>query len=217
MNECLQMGVQFGITGFVSKLLANNFVKKNFKLNKNKEEIISSFSGGFFASPFVAPVELIMIQQQKHGKSILATASKIVTEYGIFSQGFMRGILPCGLRDSIYVLGMLGVTPIINKKLIEDYQMNPTTSLLISSSLGGILSALPSQPFDVLKTCIQGDIENKRFSSSMFKTANILYKENGLKRFYYGSLMRSVNIIFTVYIVNQFTSFFKPYVKKIQI
>eukprot|EP01035_Chromulina_nebulosa_P022528 gene22528-29172_t len=61
-------------------------------------------------------------------------------------------------RDSIYVMGMLGVTPFVQDQLQKRYNMSLITSSFYASIIGGIFGALPSHPFDIIKTCMQGDL-----------------------------------------------------------
>ena len=42
--------------------------------------------------------------------------------------------------------------------------------------IGGMVSAVPSHPFDTVKTCMQGDLEQKTFTT-FTKSTVLLYKE----------------------------------------
>ncbi len=55
-----------------------------------------------------------MIQQQKFGGSFLKTLFKIAGQYGIFRKGLCRGLISTVGRDTICVIGMLGITPIVS-------------------------------------------------------------------------------------------------------
>ena len=43
-------------------------------------------------------------------------------------------------------------------------------------TIGGMVSAVPSHPFDTVKTCMQGDLEQKTFTT-FTKSTVLLYKE----------------------------------------
>jgi len=85
-------------------------------------EFFSATLGGFLSSFISSPIELCMIQQQLNGGSIYLTLSSLINKYGY--QSIMKGCVSCILRDSIYVSGMLGVTPIMYNYFINNYQMN---------------------------------------------------------------------------------------------
>jgi hypothetical protein len=51
---------------------------------------------------------------------------------------------------------MLGVTPIIQHHLEANYHMNSVSASFYASIFGGMVAALPSHPFDIAKTCMQG-------------------------------------------------------------
>ena len=87
-----------------------------------------------------------------------------------------------------------------------------------ASIIGGIIAAIPSHPFDVIKTCQQGDLYQKQYKTIM-KTSIILYKYGGgsMNRFFSGCFWRTLNITATVYIANECRIRFSPYISKITI
>ena len=66
-NEMGQMGIQFGLTGYVKKLIAGHG-NKNLSI---AEDILSAVIGGAVGALFATPVELVMIQQQRFGGSLV--------------------------------------------------------------------------------------------------------------------------------------------------
>ena len=94
VNEAGQMALQFSLSGRLKELLS---------------DVPAAALGGLLAAAFASPVELVMIQQQRFGGSLLSTPLKIVQSHGIFGAGLFRGLGRAALRDAIYVGGMLGV------------------------------------------------------------------------------------------------------------
>ena len=80
-----------------------------------------------------------------------------------------------------------------------------------ASMLGGVAAAVPSHPFDVVKTCMQGDIQQTAFKSFR-NTAVTLWKEGGAKRLFNGCMWRTVNVTATVYIANECKNILSPMV-----
>ncbi len=108
-NECQMMGFQFLTTGFFRKC----FESRGDAALSRAGEFGSAAAGGVVSAFLTSPVELIMIQQQKFGQSFISTPIRVASNFGVLSGGLMRGLIgSCG-RDSIYVCGMLGVTPIV--------------------------------------------------------------------------------------------------------
>ena len=73
-----------------------------------------------------------------------------------------------------------------------------------ASIVGGILAAVPSHPFDMVKTCMQAkklDCNQIEIRSTI-QTALGLYNDGGIKRLYAGVAWRTFNITATVYISN---------------
>jgi len=60
-----------------------------------------------------------MIQQQRFGASMVATCAEVVRRHGLFGGGLYRGLGLAMLRDSIYVGGMLGATPLVHRRLAQ--------------------------------------------------------------------------------------------------
>jgi hypothetical protein len=152
------------------------------------------------AALFASPVELVMVQQQLNGGSSIGTFLTVLKKNVLF-----RGLTPTIARDAIYVTGMLGVTPFVQEYLVREKNMSVTSAGFYASLVGGVLAAVPSHPFDLVKTCMQA----KRLDSgkgeilSMRETARGLYIEGGIARLYSGALWRTFNVTATVYIANE--------------
>lgn len=143
-----------------------------------------------------------MIQQQIHGGSAIETSRRLIKQFGFGRRGILRSLELGFFRESMYVVGMLGITPSLQCYLMSKYKMSETTSGLYASIIGGIFSAIPSAPFDIMKTVMQGDMEQQVYTTTR-QTFNILYSQGGWRRFYYGNTWRLVNITGTVWIVNE--------------
>ena len=203
-NECQMMGLQFCFTGFYQKHL----VTSSSKGERNTQEFISATLGGVSAAFFASPVELIMIQQQMRGGSAIGTFISVLTGNKVF-----RGLLPTIARDSIYVTGMLGVTPLLQTYLVEEENYSVASAGFYASLAGGIVAALPSHPFDIIKTCMQAKSLHA-FPSEIFsmrQTGRILWKEGGLRRLYAGAAWRTLNVTATIYIANECRTRMSPF------
>jgi hypothetical protein len=191
-NEMQMMGLQFGLTGL--------FKRFNTQELGRVGEYFSAFFGGSVSACFASPVELIMIQQQRKGGTIFATIQRISSEHK--ASIIFRGLMPAMARDALYVSGFLGVTPLLQDYLMDHQGMQSLEAGLVASLCGGIVAAVPSHPLDVIKTCMQGDLEGTKYSSAS-KTSRALWQEGGARRLFSGCFWRSFNIVATVYIANE--------------
>jgi hypothetical protein len=204
-NECQMMGIQFGVTALISRHLGEDTTSGQ---SVGSIEMISAMGGGGMGACFATPVELIMIQQQNNGGSILHTFERL----GVSANPTLvwRGLSMALIRDSIYVGAMLGFTPILNRHFQREYGCNPKASNFYASIVGGIVAGVSSHPFDLIKTCMQGDLTGKKYASAS-QTARAIWAEGGLRRLYSGGFWRTLNITATVYIANEINIWAKAY------
>jgi len=204
-NECQMMGLQFGFASLISQHLGEDATSGQ---SVGSIEIVSAIGGGNMGALFATPVELIMIQQQNKGGSIIHTLNRL----GVAANPALvfRGLSMALIRDSIYVGAMLGLTPILNRHFQKEYDCNPKTSNFYASIVGGIVGAVPSHPFDLVKTCMQGDLEREKYSTAT-KTLEKLWSEGGARRLFSGGFWRTLNVIGTVYIANEINIWAKNY------
>lgn len=212
LGECQQMGLQFLFTGMTKKLIAN---QSDGSMSPTTE-FAAAAAGGLLSSFFTTPVELVMIQQQKFGGSLVGTGRTIVKTHGFSGNGVMRGLLGAASRDSIYVAGMLGVTPILRDYIMKNSNTSSGVASLYASLLGGVVAAVPSHPFDVIKTCMQGDMHRTTYGS-FSETARTLYASGGIRRMFSGCMWRTVNVTATVYVANECRIRMSPFLSTVQI
>ena len=186
---------------------------------------------------FVSPVELIMIQQQRFGGNIFQVTVSIVKKYGLGGSGLMRAVLPTILRDSVYVAGMLGVTPLVQDLLTKHNNLSENQAGFYASLIGGCVAALPSHPLDIIKTCMQGDMDQSKYkvhpldlnqyvqlthsltqslthslthslTQGFIAACRQTWSEGGINRIFNGCFWRSFNITATIVIANWCTNNF---------
>lgn len=203
-SAVLNMGgctmVQVGVMGRVKKMLLGD--------DDRELRAVEQFAGGFTAGVTSAvvggPLELIMIQQQRKGLSLFATTQELL------GPTMVRGIVPTAIREGLWSMGYLAVPPVIGGVLREKF---PTTfdsqekARVPASFLGAFIVCYASHPFDTAKTCMQGDIEQKKFKS-MTKTFGTLYKESGIGGFYRGVPWRFLRQAIAIFAMDTARVFF---------
>lgn len=198
-NEIQMMAVQYGITGFFHTVFHDD--SSGDKMSTS-HHFLSATLGGVISACFTSPVELVMVQQQQFGGTLIGTPIKLIKRHGMLQNGIFRGLGPAMMRDSIYVTGLLGFTPFFQDIFEKDFSMSSGNAGICASMLGGLTAAVPSHPFDIVKTCMQGDMEKNRYTG-IIATAKRLLGEGGVKRMFNGCMWRTLNITATVYIANE--------------
>lgn len=149
-----------------------------------------------------------MIQQQRFGGSILGTPLRIAKDYGVMM--LMRGLTTTLGRESLFTLAMLGVTPTIQMKLVEGYKMDKNVGLAAGALIGSCLSATLTHPMDTIKTCMQGDLDGRKYTTVQW-TGKMLVQEHGVLQGLFKGLAWRISLITTTFfLVNKFKQVLAP-------
>lgn len=193
-NMAILTGLQFPLTVAVR----NAFTGGEKRALTNAEVVGSSFIGGALSGFVCGPMELVMVQQQRFGGSVISTPKRLMQQQGFSALG--RGIVTSCGREGMFCAGYLGLGPTFAGELNKRYpENNAGLNKFIGSVSAGVIAATLSHPMDTIKTCMQGDVEQKRFTS-LSGTAATLYRENGLSRFFSGWAWRTGRMICAIYI-----------------
>lgn len=161
--------------------------------------LVSSFASGALSGLICAPMELVMIQQQRFGESIVHTPAHIVRNFG--ASGLMRGLAMSSGREACFTAGYLGLPDFLRRLLRTRLDLEPTVAHVVATVGAGVCAATLSHPMDTIKTCQQGDIDGTRYRS-VLQTARTLYRTDGIGRFFSGWTWRTGRMIFAVAILN---------------
>lgn len=167
---------------------------------------IAATAGGLSAL-ISGPAELILIRQQRFGSELVATTKDILVRKEIF-----RGFSLAFWRDSIYVCGYLGLTPLWKEQLMkmfpDKFGGKPLAASMIASVAAGLVAAVGTQPFDTIKTRYQAMMppldDRKHFSYSWLSVCKQMKEQAKSWRVLYGGMIpRGMRIVFGVFILNQ--------------
>ena len=151
-----------------------------------------------------------MIQQQNFGTSILRTPIQIVNDFGV--GGLARGAIMTMGRESLYTMAMLGVTPTIQKELAERFQLEGNLALAAGALSGSFFSATITHPMDTIKTCMQGDLHQQKYTN-IRETGMSLAKEYGIAQGLFKGLSWRIGLITTTFfLVNKIKQTMAPIV-----
>ena len=192
-NFALMTGVQFYGAGKVGSIFANKNGKK--KLDNKSEKLISSMTGGLLSGCISSPMELVTIQQQRYGWTMIETMYHIATNYSL-KNGICRGMISTMCRSSLFTTSYLGITPLMQDKLYDKFiidnnnndnnNYNRVMISVISATVVCAFYCIVSHPIDTIKTCMQGDIQQKQYKTISDTYKVLYYNQGGLQRIYKG-------------------------------
>lgn len=164
-----------------------------------QQPMASSFLSGALSGLICAPMELVMIQQQRFGASLLQTPVQIVRNYGL--PKLMRGLPMSAGREACFTAGYLGLPSVLGGAVQRHLGTDATTARVVGTVGAGVCAATVSHPMDTIKTCQQGDVDGKHYRS-VLQTARTLYRADGVRRFFSGWSWRTGRMICAVAILN---------------
>jgi solute carrier family 25 carnitine/acylcarnitine transporter 20/29 len=196
VNMCILSGLQFPLTAAVKNTMTSGAERRL----SDSEQISAGFVGGVISGIVCAPMELVMIQQQRFGTSLVSTPGRVMSETGV--SGLFRGLaMSCG-REGIFTAGMLGLGPTLKRYAIEEHGCSAATSSVVGALGGGVVVATLSHPMDTIKTCQQGDVAAKIYGSVMH-TANTLLEQGSASRFFSGWSWRTARMIIQTFLFTE--------------
>jgi hypothetical protein len=194
-NMVVLTGAQFPLSGAVGNAITGG---EDRPLGRG-EKIASGFAGGALSGFLCAPMELVMIQQQRFGTSMTEAASRIVQERGVLT--LLRGLeTSCG-REGLFAAGYLGLGPVFADYLRSNYGMGGGADFAGAAGAGMIAATL-SHPLDTIKTCMQGDIERQTYTT-FSGTASTLMGQGGYGQFFKGWGFRTTRMICAIWLIGR--------------
>ena len=227
--------VQFGTTGLFQKMLAHGGA-----LAPEQVQVGGAFLGGLASGVPCSVWELIMIQQQRFGGTMLGTPARLVREYG--ATALARGASMTMGREALFTMSMLGVTPLIQARfvarararafgyalvfrqrapsahsrivvqarLVESSGVERNAALAAGSLAGALLAGVLTHPMDTIKTCMQGDLPRAKYAG-VLATGRAIAAEHGVATgLFKGLAFRIALISTTFFLVNHFKGLAVP-------
>lgn len=192
MGSCTM--IQFAAGGSLKKLVLGG-EQRTLKMH---EEMGTGVVAGALSALVGSPLELIMIQQQRKGGGTVETVKSIANP-----KNCLRGFMGMAVREGLWTCGYLSIPPIVRRNLREIYpeQFDSDAKARVPAALlGGLFACYLTQPFDTVKTCMQGDIERKVYGT-FTETAKKI-GEDGITAFYRGATFRYGRMVCAVFMMD---------------
>lgn len=195
MNMGGLTGIQFWLSGFFQKMFTGGTRKLSIG-----EEMMSGFLGGFISGLPCCIWELIMIQQQRFGGTLVGTPGRMMGSHG--PSVLLRGFTTAAGREGIFTLGYLGIAPVVQRKLMEDHGVSTYKAGFGGAIIAGVFASAVTHPLDTIKTCMQGDIERAKFTD-VKNTYRKIVEEEGHVALFKGWGWRVSRMICAMFIINE--------------
>eukprot|EP01035_Chromulina_nebulosa_P019397 gene19397-25270_t len=181
-------GIRFGGNAWCKKMLAD----EKGKLTMSKQFLAGVGAGTIEAIVAVTPLETIKTKLIQTNMTLIPGIKAIIKEKGIggLYQGVAATILKQGSNQGLRFMFFNKY-----KDILTDEGKKPLSPLLalIGGMMAGCFSTLGNNPFDVVKTQMQG-VNSSRYSSTLDCFVKI-FKEEGLAGYYKGCIPRMGRVV----------------------
>jgi len=189
---------QFAMAGAIQKVLLGGERREVTPA----EYLISGMGAGMSSGILGGPAELMMIQQQLKGGNVVQRAKEI-------GPRILRGLFPTAMREGMWTVGFCSLPPILRPQIRALIDVNEEVARVGASLASALVSCLASHPFDTVKTCMQGDIDKKKYTNTLgsFRTH---FAEGGIAAFYRGVQWRYLRQFLAIFLLDKVRSDVTP-------
>lgn len=164
--------------------------------------LLRAFIAGVASATLCAPLELVILEQQKKTGNVPQTIRRLTQEAGL--KVVARGWSATALREGPWSVAYLAGFPII-QEMIKNQIDDPTAAMVGSYVGAGAITggavAIVTHPIDTIKTCIQNDYQGTVIRN-MRDAGRSIYKTKGLYGFFSGGVPRTVHCALTVAMIS---------------
>ncbi len=187
------------------QVVGNNALLEWLK-QRNKNVTISAQMGAAFGAGALSglvscPSENVMLEQQNSGVTLYSSMNNILKSHG--TRGMFRALAATMMRDGGFSAGLLGLRPIIKKKL-KQHSSNEAMLTVGSGVIAGVIAGVVTHPFDTVKTTMQANLQDKK-SASTFKVLARILRQNSARGLFKGLTARSTRVISAITLMGYVT------------
>jgi len=149
--------IQFATTNVCINALKKLRGSSSTSPARSCDTMIAGVVAGVASSLVQSPLQLVEVNQQRYGGSIVAIARRVIAADGV--SGLGRGLSMAAIREGIFCWSYIAMVPTLKRSIRE---RRPETSqfacLAGASIISGTVAGVLSHPADTLKTRLQGSI-----------------------------------------------------------
>jgi hypothetical protein len=203
--------------------VANNVALRGFGVvsgegsASDSQRLAAGVLSGFASALAQSPMQLVEINQQNHGFSMVATARRVVEAHGL--RGLYTGYPMTAIREGIFVTSYMAAAPLLRKRLQERHpQLSEGAAVATSAIVAGGVGAALSHPADTLKTRLQGGLFPRGLDGApawpqdntvMQKVAQMRAANSLLPQLYAGFVPRLFRIVCCTFIYGSLKEIFE--------
>lgn len=157
------------------------------------------FGAGVAGAFAATPQEAVSLYQQNHNTNASQAAKNL-------KWSAWRGFTPTATRDGLFCAGYQAVEPIMQNMAKSAMGDNKLASVTGSIS-AGVVTAVASQPFSVVKTLMQGDQHKTQYTTTL-DTASQVYSRDGVQGLFKGGIARGTRVAIAIPLYAMYTKQF---------
>jgi hypothetical protein len=183
------------------------YIRAHMKTKQRQElssmqKMTAAFVAGATGALVSTPTEAIPVYMQKP-ENIKKTVLQASKDLKILA---WRGLSATAMRDGLFTIGYMALAPIMQEKAEAIMGQSPA-STVVGGIGGGLLTALITQPFAVVKTALQADPYSALHKNS-FNAIRKIYAKEGLKGFFKGLTARGARIMVAIPVLTKAGEFY---------
>lgn len=118
--------------------------------------MLSGVTAGVASALVQSPCQLVEINQQKHGGTMLSIPRRVIDTHGLL--GMWRGLSMTAAREAIFCCSYLGSAPLLSEAIRARSSLGEGSAAVAGAVMAGSVGALLTHPADTFKTRLQGDL-----------------------------------------------------------
>lgn len=201
----------------VNNILTAQFISSHTHQLTSIQQILFSSVAGGVSGLISGPAELILIQQQQTGYTLLQQLQYITTHHS--NALYRRGLISAVTRDGLFTCGYLGLTPVLQSYITKSpySSTNNTVNNIVGSLLAGISIGILSHPIDTIKTKIQSTLVYQHNGyNTMLQSIYTTIQHDSVRSLFNGLLPRTIRICGATFIISEVNKLLtKQYIDRI--
>lgn len=161
------------------------------------QRLAVAFGAGVTGAVVATPQEAISTYM---GNNTTKTTRQAMSDLGTRA---WRGFRPMAAREGVFSSGYQAVEPMM-QDAAKSTMGNTTTAAVAGSVAAGVVTAVVSQPFAVVKTLVQSDPDKAQYKNN-FDTVQKIYRQDGAKGFFRGGVARGTRVAIAIPLYAQYT------------